>query len=912
MKNYKPSLAAAAALLLCSLIPELKPAAAQEVDRKVQSQAEKFYYLASQTGSNLSYAGLKLLKTKYPSLNVSADSLQHSLSPHSLRSGYFGEFLGSRRSAGFDGELDILTGKRAVDETLQLHSIDPAEPRWGQQNINPADLVPSIPVSEVEPLKIRSHPWNEMLKHVTVQKQPEIFKLVPRDLFFVYFKEMDKLSQLEGGLKRVAVPLSSMLNASSVLNLKQQVCKRLGIEKPEVFEPLVKEALFVSEDFDFYPGTHFALIVSFKSPLVGSLTELVASDKSYAAQIGNYAVLSTSEKLLESIRAVHADPQKSMETAEELTYAISALDPRKDGMVYLSEDFILKLVSPRYRIQAARRNAVLNKLEALQYSVFAYKVITGEWPKSLEAIVEQGYLDKQALVGGVGLDEGGIVRHAEWGTLYEVKPLSEVPLTLVSKREKERYEAFLGGYQSFWREFFDPVGVGITVSDRLYFHTIILPLIDHSDYRGLMSFIGARPYALSAVSNPPRATAVSLVTTLDMDGFILDNAQSFIPRSERDVKEISVAEKKALINEKIKLNLGLPEVLDVFDMFGNELILGVGGSQSLEITNLADADIFIGFALKDQERFKKLINQVYKVAFQNMGGRGATPISPFFSLSSEEPLKNEYKGHTFYMIPAGFTNLFFMYDERFVYFTISQLAINKLVDGFDKKSSRSPAMHRTLEYLPEKHNVLLTADLSEAGRLKEELISTTASGYYFDKLTRDLLGYVADVGLLAAASDEAAGEPSKYFRWVPAEIHGIQIRITEEGVSLGEKGAALTTVDLKALPNITYRINQEVVERVAPKGGVPVRSLVSPSFKDSIAKGWGDLGNIALSLAFTEHGLDTKVVFSNPLVTEPDERFECKPAASPESGTDKMLALGIAALILAGIVIVLIRGRRQR
>ena len=56
-------------------------------------------------------------------------------------------------------------------------------------------------------------------------------------------------------------------------------------------------------------------------------------------------------------------------------------------------------------------------------------------------------------------------------------------------------------------------------------------------------------------------------------------------------------------------------------------------------------------------------------------------------LQVDEPIKNEYKGKEFYMIPTGFINVFSMFQDDRLYFAVSQLAINNLIDSQDSSWS---------------------------------------------------------------------------------------------------------------------------------------------------------------------------------------------------------------------------------
>src|SRR5262249_2639727 len=64
---------------------------------------------------------------------------------------------------------------------------------------------------------------------------------------------------------------------------------------------------------------------------------------------------------------------------------------------------------------------------------------------------------------------------------------------------------FLNEYNSYWRTFFDPIGVRVQVTPKQYrLETIVLPLIDNSIYTGLAYSLNGKPEPLDALPVPKR------------------------------------------------------------------------------------------------------------------------------------------------------------------------------------------------------------------------------------------------------------------------------------------------------------------------------------------------------------------------------------------------------------------------
>ena len=557
----------------------------------------------------------------------SPSSLNHLRSSRSLKSKLFGDFS-NRRSHTFSDQLNVLSGQRAIDETLQINSIG-----TGPRN-NTGKLLTSV--SDIEPLKVKTHPWDKMLSDVTPAKKPDILKLAPKDHFLIYFKEAVSLSKLEDSLKELFSFGNEYFQLDEMLSLREKVSKRLGIEKFEALEPLVSHVAFISEDISFYPRTNYAVAMKFKTNIFKNVSEYFSAENTMHGDIGDYFVVASSAELFQRIQGVFIDSSRSMYESKDFAYMLSVLDKRRDGFAYFSEDFILKLVSPQYRINSARRNKAIDKLEVLQYSVFAYKIITGSWPKSLEEIVEKGYFSEKSIESTFSLRKDNFVEHSEWGTIQQAKAVSEVEIDKITKAEKDDYKRFRDGYQRFWRRFFDPIGISFSTSDQIFTHTVILPLIEQSEYKVVNAFSGGDPVNFKSLKKPLRVAPISFFSKFDFDKLLISTHSNFRRRARNNKEELTEEQIKEKINKDFNKSIKSKEALNVFGIIGNELLVGLGSNIPFALANLADFDIFIGLQLKKPERFKKLVNSIYRDFYNNFSSRRQ---GMFFQLSSTEPLK---------------------------------------------------------------------------------------------------------------------------------------------------------------------------------------------------------------------------------------------------------------------------------
>ena len=395
----------------------------------------------------------------------------------------------------------------------------------------------------------------------------------------------------------------------------------------------VEEIAFVSMDLSFAPRTDYALIAKPKNSLAEKGFELLVDEDAIYKKIQDYLVIATNVATLEKIEQL--TPSDSMSAEADYHYTLLEMEPNRDGLVYLSESFIRKLTGPHYRLNARRRNTVLDALESLQYAVFAYRRITGQWPNGLSQMMDEGYLASQSVYEPetYTLQEGGRLVHDTWGSIWEVTPVDRVPITTITEAEKTNYERFSSGYQSFFREFFDPIGIAFTVSDQLYLHTLIMPLIDASEYRELQRFFSGETKVLDTLFTPKRTGALLLAGSISIDDMLMDIGA----RRHRDPDvNLSDVDRAALIRkgeeEIAKDVLGEPLAPGerLFDFVGDEVFFGVGEDNSFSVSNIADIDVWLGVKLKDRQKAEAFFRRLWQRVVGEMRGGGMGRVWSFF------------------------------------------------------------------------------------------------------------------------------------------------------------------------------------------------------------------------------------------------------------------------------------------
>ena len=169
-------------------------------------------------------------------------------------------------------------------------------------------------------------------------------------------------------------------------------------------------------------------------------------------------------------------------------------DEAEDAFVYLSDDAIRRMVGPGLKLRESRRLECSASMRAISYAS-AWRRVRGAGPvESVDQLVEDGDLPSAMLFcpadGEYQLLAPGRAACSVHGTLAFLTPNAELELTTITKAEKGAYVRFRLAYQQYWRRYFDPIGMKLTLGPRKRVETVILPLIDTSQYRELAELFG--------------------------------------------------------------------------------------------------------------------------------------------------------------------------------------------------------------------------------------------------------------------------------------------------------------------------------------------------------------------------------------------------------------------------------------
>lgn len=518
-----------------------------------------------------------------------------------------------------------------------------------------------VQVSSLVGPTIKSHPWEQMLGG----RKPEVSTLsrnVPEDFYLVEFRSLSKLMQaMDAGDLWGTHLFNQAYREARTQRVGERLKRQLALETEPALRPfydlVVKEVAVTGSDPFAREGSDVTILFEVKQPeifrarmesfLTNAEKANAGAKRSTGQMLGvDYVQLETADRsvsvfaadpapdlhvrsnskialqrVLEAIkgRTLEGQAVRRLGEATEFAY-IRTLMPRgakeEDGLIYMSDPFIRRLVGPQLKLTERRRILCYNHLRMIGHASLLYRTERGSWPTSLEDLAEAqaspGLFNQGELScpdgGRYALSEDGMTgacsRH---GRTEFLTPNIEIPVREVTGTEADEYKAFLEEYNRYWRVYFDPIALRLRMTPQQYrLETIVLPLIDNSLYTNLAAVLGGQPEALDPLPVPKR-NIMSISARL--------NKQSYLPeiaRMERDksydqfLRDLGLRYSEAAdvnLTEFLTKGLGNQVGFHVYDAtptfdLNMSWLLGmlVGGSTGRTRT-LGTDELFIGLAL---------------------------------------------------------------------------------------------------------------------------------------------------------------------------------------------------------------------------------------------------------------------------------------------------------------------------
>ena len=401
--------------------------------------------------------------------------------------------------------FSVLGGRAAVEETLQLQTIDVAE----------SDEEETVDIDSLTGVEVKSHPFDEMLGD-NPGGSLEMARYVPADRFFIYVGKPESIpSLLDTGAPFIASLGTSLSGNCLQYNLESRYLARLGMSRDWVdavlTSGLTSEMSVFTPDLFFIDGTDVTIVARLRQPqllrgLLGMLGASKLDTKSIAelpTASGDHAFLALRDDLLfastnraeleQSIELHEHQGEGSLGDSTEFRYMLTQLDVTEDTRLYayLSDPFVRRLVGPRTKIGQRRRLLEKAKMETLTARTMLAQLDGHQESDSLAAMVRSKHLPKVSQNESLSIENTGLVRSQGYGTLPEMRTLPDVPLQNVTPEEAKAYEQYVQNYSRYWRRFFDPIAIRLdnVGNDQLELSTFILPLVDNSIYNGLKAVL---------------------------------------------------------------------------------------------------------------------------------------------------------------------------------------------------------------------------------------------------------------------------------------------------------------------------------------------------------------------------------------------------------------------------------------
>jgi len=430
----------------------------------------------------------------------------------------------TRRNANNLTVFSLFSGEAAIQETLQRQLLLTDAKKKTNKVYQLQDLTG---------VEVQSHPFSQLLaqqKKSINNKLLYLANYTPKDHFFLQVQEPAELLSWLKQLSNSGLQISSGLYKESLQrDLLIRYLKRLQFT-PKTAQQLltsnhINELAIFTSDLYFSDNTDIAIVLDIKNnhwlKKFLHLTVTTQAVKPYQLMTGqapafwgskgNIVILSSSKTLVKkSLNLIKNKGRGSLGLSDEFRY-MQILLPAKQkqaAYLYLSDPLIRKMVGPRTKIAQYRRSVAKARLEIITAAQLLYQLDHQKVPtiKELQAL---NYIDPTLLKNNqITIDSQGAVHSKLYGSLANMRPLSDIKITEISAAEKQAYKQYMTDYSQFWRQYFDPIAIRLNIGEKISLETVILPLIQNTIYNGLRNFIGKSAIDLNLDIIYPKPIAI--------------------------------------------------------------------------------------------------------------------------------------------------------------------------------------------------------------------------------------------------------------------------------------------------------------------------------------------------------------------------------------------------------------------
>ncbi len=440
--------------------------------------------------------------------------------------------------------FETTTGAAAITETLQLQ-------RMLNQTAPGNEKDRTIAIESIQGIDIAEHPWEKMMGDKKPADEP-LARLVPADNYYVAFKNVRKLLEFNDLLEQWGTSLIRAYEVhSSDYRLKERYQQQLCLESTALARtlgPLVLRGVAITgHDLYLREGSDVAILfhVRDRGVFLSAVNHFIDNARKrfgdrlkeekedyagvkiesfvtpqrevslYRAAFDDYVVYANSGAGLRRILDTRAGKLKALADSLDFQYmrTIFRFDEKDaDGFVFLSDPFIRQLVGPAGKIKEKRRLEALASLHMLHEGALYHAWLTGKPPAHHDELVSFAGLrpEETPTPQGRAITWDPETQEAvsdAYNTIHFATPLVELPIDKVTPQEAQAYQRFRMEYLGLWRQYFDPIGMRIAVTDKqIKLDTYILPLVQNSQYNELRRIAGGGTVSL----DPSRISPITL------------------------------------------------------------------------------------------------------------------------------------------------------------------------------------------------------------------------------------------------------------------------------------------------------------------------------------------------------------------------------------------------------------------
>ena len=423
--------------------------------------------------------------------------------------------------------MALYTGMTSVEEALQ-HDRGLLLRGAAQQ--------PTIALSTLQGPPLPSHPWPEMIK--ALGKQPVVEPMaaqIPEDMLYFHAHDLRTVVRLAREADELITPAARALEErGGEVHFTEAYERQLAIERSVLSEQLghvaVSAFALTTSDPFVREGGDISLLFKMRNPqLIRAQLDQYAANAvkrrpdarattitvegvkaallsttdrdiyQIRMELGDLLILTNSQAAAASFVRVHNKKAPALSARGDFQYmrALYPYDPKaEDGFIFIGDTFVHHAIGPRAKVLASRRVEAKADLLAVNYAALLYGWMEGRPARTIDEVVQAGYLKVDELKHSDGQAISYDPRHgavSAWGRPAQLAPMADQQVNMITQAEADAYKRFAETYQSNWRGFIDPIAARIRRSadgKRLEVDARMLPLINGTEYRELLRRVG--------------------------------------------------------------------------------------------------------------------------------------------------------------------------------------------------------------------------------------------------------------------------------------------------------------------------------------------------------------------------------------------------------------------------------------